>query len=1105
MRFMTSSLNEIAGRKLRKFPIPRNDNAGRRRETRRNDSVAAFATGRRKRSVGGLGFDLGVLDQDRKVVSGPQIDVGLHRATDHHGGARENGCLGGDHQIAAALRAGAVREMDPGLAHDVGGDLHHPSANLDCLALVLRRVAEEFGNGRVGLGHRAGLGRFDLAGQLGRSGDSGVGIMGQRLAALGAEAADEVDLVELALEGGRFEVDHFQAGPALEGISDNDLSLGSSKPDSSLVGCVEQHVGIAAGVHRFDDGALALGQGGERKQQQGAGSADDPGLLGHDGVLGKRDAARGGTARVRRENHTLDPDRRPPVALCWAPAARPRTRRPLTMRRISLVVLVLLLFGFAASLAAPSHLMRHADVHGERIVFTYEGDLWLVPTEGGAARRITRHPGVESYASFSPDGRQLAFTASYDGGVDVYVMPAEGGEPRRLTWHPADDRVIGWTPDGDEVLFRSRREYPFRGEQVYAVSIAGGLPRKLPVDRAGLASISPDGRSIAYNRISREDRTWKRHQGGTAQEIWVGSLAERKYRPITDWEGTDNYPMWHDRFIYFTSDRRHGTLNIFRYDTENRVTEAVTDYADYDVKYPALGPAKIVFQYAESLHLLDLDSGQVRAVPVEMPSDRTPVRHFWTDASKRTGGYGLSPDGSKLLLDTRGEIVSVPVEEGEASFLAAASRSREKNPLWSPDGKYVAFVSDRSGEEQIYLVPAEGGEARQLTRRGEGFLLPAVWSPDSRYLLYSDKQMRLNLLEVTSGELRVIDQGDYDDAWERWGIQDYVFSPDSRTIAYSKMEGTLNESIFLYSIDEGKIHRLTGADTPDWSPTFDPSGRYLYFLSQRTFHPIMGRVDQNHVFLDMTRPYLVVLESGRPTPFAPAASGEETKEEDDEGQVGSPPVKIDYQGLERRIVAVEGIEAGNYFRLEALDDGLLFVSRPKPIFLKYQNITDANRDGLDLLHYDLEEKTVETVASGVFNYHLSADRRKLVYQSAGGFTVIDAGKKPGGDAVEVDLESVRFQVDRRAEFEQIFDEAWRVQRDWFFDPGLHGVDWEAIGRKYRRFVSDCGNRADLNYLIGEMIGELNIGHTYIFGGETGPQPERIPVGLLGVDWQRPAG
>ena len=775
------------------------------------------------------------------------------------------------------------------------------------------------------------------------------------------------------------------------------------------------------------------------------------------------------------------------------------------MRRISLVVLVLLLFGFAASLAAPSHLMRHADVHGERIVFTYEGDLWLVPTEGGAARRITRHPGVESYASFSPDGRQLAFTASYDGGVDVYVMPAEGGEPRRLTWHPADDRVIGWTPDGDEVLFRSRREYPFRGEQVYAVSTAGGLPRKLPVDRAGLASISPDGRSIAYNRISREDRTWKRHQGGTAQEIWVGSLAERKYRPITDWEGTDNYPMWHDRFIYFTSDRRHGTLNIFRYDTENRVTEAVTDYADYDVKYPALGPAKIVFQYAESLHLLDLDSGQVRPVPVEMPSDRTPVRHFWTDASKRTGGYGLSPDGSKLLLDTRGEIVSVPVEEGEASFLAAASRSREKNPLWSPDGKYVAFVSDRSGEEQIYLVPAEGGEARQLTRRGEGFLLPAVWSPDSRYLLYSDKQMRLNLLEVTSGKLRVIDQGDYDDAWERWGIQDYVFSPDSRTIAYSKMEGTLNESIFLYSIDEGKIHRLTGADTPDWSPTFDPSGRYLYFLSQRTFHPIMGRVDQNHVFLDMTRPYLVVLESSRPTPFAPAASGEETKEEDDEGQVGPPPVKIDYQGLERRIVAVEGIEAGNYFRLEALDDGLLFVSRPKPIFLKYQNITDANRDGLDLLHYDLEEKKVETVASGVFNYHLSADRRKLVYQSAGGFTVIDAGKKPGGDAVEVDLESVRFQVDRRAEFEQIFDEAWRVQRDWFFDPGLHGVDWEAIGRKYRRFVSDCGNRADLNYLIGEMIGELNIGHTYIFGGETGPQPERIPVGLLGVDWQRPAG
>ncbi len=795
-------------------------------------------------------------------------------------------------------------------------------------------------------------------------------------------------------------------------------------------------------------------------------------------------------------------------------------------------VLTFVCLGWAAAAMGESHLMRFADVDKDKVVFTYEGDLWLASTAGGDARRITNDKGEERFAKFSPDGSQIAFTAGYDGGVDVYVMDAGGGVPRRLTWHPAADYVLDWYPDGQSILFRSRRAYPFRAEELYRVSVTGGMEERLPVDRGGLASISPDGKSIVYNRISREFATWKRYRGGMAQELWLGNLEACDYHKITDWPGTDNFPMWAPDGIYFLSDRAYGTLNLHKHDLKTNQVTPLTDYRDYDVRYPSLGPGQIVYQYAESLHLFDLATKKSSKLEITIPSDLVKMRAGYINAAAHMGSFGLSPTGQRLSLETRGEIVNVPVKAGEPINLTRTSGSREKNAAWSSDGRWVAFISDRTGEEELYLLDQKGeSEWRQLTQGGKGFRAQLVWSPDSKWLLFSDKFMRLNLADAAAGAITVIDQGEYDDGWERWGIQDYVWSPDSQWIAYAKQEQNLNQSVFLYSLAEKKIHRVTSDLTQDSSPSFDSKGRYLYFLSERTYSPIMGFEDQNFVMLDMCRPYVVVLKKGTPSPFAPQDSEEPVKEVEKaeeeplaETASGAPdqqkepaeapkakeadkgiPCVIDVGDFERRTLAVEGIPAGNYFRIEAGEKGFFYLKKEGHEFSKYQSVNDTTGGSLDLYFYDIEQKEPDRaqpkkLMGGISNYHLSADGKKLVYKGGGSYGVVDAGANAAVGDGRVDLGRIKIRIDRGEEYVQMFNEAWRIQRDWFYDAGLHGVDWAAIGEKYRRFVPFCGNRSDLNYLIGEMISELNAGHTYVSGGEFGDGGLRVPTGLLGAEF-----
>ena len=745
-----------------------------------------------------------------------------------------------------------------------------------------------------------------------------------------------------------------------------------------------------------------------------------------------------------------------------------------------------------------TRLLRFPDIHGDRIAFVYAGDIWIVPASGGRARRLTSHEGLELYPKFSPDGRWIAFSAEYDGTRQVYVMPTEAGTPTQLTFYNdvgpmpprggTDYRIYGWTPDGSHVVFRANRlPQGVRLGRPYMVPVRGGLETPLPVPESGGADLSPDGRLLAFTPKDREFRTWKRYRGGRAQDIWVFDLEELSARQITEIPATDNQPVWVDETIYFTSDR-DWKLNLYAVSPEGGEARKVTFHEEYDVLWPSGGPGGVVYENGGWIWHFDPAEERTARVPIRVAGDLPHTRPQLIDVSDGIQSAAIGPSGARAVFEARGELFTVPAEHGQVRNITRSQGVREMDPSWSPDGRWIAYLSDRSGEYEVYVRPQDGsGEERRITRDGGVWKFAPVWSPDSRRLAFGDKEQRLLVADVESGRLTEVDRSDRND------ITDFAWSPDSNWIAYRKTADTRLSQIWAWSLESERANPLTDPMVASFSPAFDPEGRYLYFLSNRDMNLTFSGWDETFVYTGPTRLYAGTLGADQLRPFQPRTDeegaedeGEGGREDEEKGASSVTDVEIDFEDFETRVVAIPG-SSGRYGNLTGTAKGPVFTFAPTGV------------DGApSLRRYLLEDRKEETILDSVSSIRISADGEKVLYSASGAWAISELAKGQEAGKKPLDLTGMQVTIDPRLEWAQMYEDAWRITRDWFYDAGMHGVDWEAMRERYGALVPHVAHRWDLDYVLGELGGELNAGHVYVQSGEM-PGPERVEHGLLGAE------
>jgi len=795
------------------------------------------------------------------------------------------------------------------------------------------------------------------------------------------------------------------------------------------------------------------------------------------------------------------------------------------MRRflVSCLALIILASPWTADAGIDARMLRYPDVSKTEITFVYAGDIWVVPRSGGTAQRLSSPPGEESFPRFSPNGTHIAFSGDYDGNVDIYLIPSAGGDLQRLTHHPAADRVLDFSPDGSEILFASRMTSPSgRYNQIWKIPVEGGLPERLPMPYGEFAALSADGHALAYQPASRDFRTWKRYRGGLAPDIWLFDLSTGTAQNLTANDANDSLPMWHDGKLYFLSDRgRRMRSNLWVLNPADPASaRQLTFFEDFDIHFPSIGPDAIVFEAGGRLYLFDLRSEKASEVDIEVVTDRSTLRPKVVSVGDLVEDAGISPSGKRVLFTARGEIFSVPAEHGPIRNLTGTSGIRERNAAWSPDGKSIAYFSDADGEWNLYVRPADGkGRTRQLTDFGPGHRFRPFWSPDSKKIVFIDEKQIIHIVDVENGTLNEADHLQWISTYPELNGFSVTFSPDSRWMAY---RSNLDEGEFIlviYDLEKNERHQVGSGFYRLHSPEFDAAGEYIFCMVDRSFSPSYSDFDGSWIYADSTRLAAISLRKDVPSPMAPRSDEEGMNEEkDDKGTEANKnpgektgkkkkdqldkdtennaektpePVTIDFDGIENRIVLLQP-EAGNFGRMASVEGKLIYLELPR---------TGAAKDAEPVLkYYDFEERESKTIIEGIDDFEMAAGHEKLLIVSEKRFGIIDVAEAQKMEK-PLPTSEMKARINPTQEWRQIFTDVWRIERDLFYDPAMHGVDWNAMKTRYGALVEDCVTRRDLNYVLGELIGELNTSHSYRGGGDL-EKPLHRSTGLLGVDWER---
>ena len=771
------------------------------------------------------------------------------------------------------------------------------------------------------------------------------------------------------------------------------------------------------------------------------------------------------------------------------------------MQKITTLILASLLV-MQASAVDDARMLRYPDINGNLVTFVYAGDIWTTDASGGNARRLTSHPGIELFPKISPDGRWIAFSAEYSGSRQIWVMPSQGGAARQLTFYNSvgempprggfDHVVLDWTPDSRRILFRANRTtFGERNGRYFTVGLEGGLEEPLPLVNGGFATYSPDGSQLCFTPVDREFRTWKRYKGGRATELWSYDLRNNSARQITQWSGSDQWPVWLGDHIFYASDR-DARLNIWRYNTVTGENKQITHHADFDVMWPSGDQGRLVYENGGYLHLLELASGKSEKITVSILYDNPNFQSHFRNVTEFIGSYSLSPTGKRALFEARGDIFSVPTEKGEIKNLTNTQGVRELSPIWSPDGRQIAYYSDATGEYELYLL--ENGEdvhPRQITSGSAAWKYDAEWSPRSSHLVYSDRTMKLWLVDAATGRQTVIDEASGEE------IRDYTFSPDGDWVAYSKSAPNYQSALWLYQLSTGRKQQVTDATFSDGNPVFSRDGKFLFFLSNRDFNLTFSSFEFDYLYSNATRMYAIPLRNNGTTlaPYkddAEPAGGkkdgdkadkEKNKEKEVDEQESAAPnevkVVVDFVNIGNRIEVLP-MPAGNYRIMGATEEGLLYAA------------------GNKIMRYNLKEEKAEEILDGASSVILAANGKSFIYRTGKEYAVAktEPGQKDGNN--KIDLNNMTMKIDPRAEWNQIYADAFRIFRDYFYVNNLHGVDWPGIRKRYAELLPHVPSRFDLDYILNEVVSETNTGHAYVDWGDIN-RVERIEGGLLGAE------